>query len=361
MSASGAGSNAQVPGSADVYMAGWQMAPYDLSSVAYSDSPSGSGSSYSEIVPYSPLGAGFERKEKQYVISSRFQRAASRALSSPPLSPDGLVSWSSLRIPHLRRKVAVRSATKVRSVPRTPPRPRLLCGAMAGARTSPKKGGGVGDEEEGVANLQAVNAGRLCMLPKPLIELLQMHPISTADSVSSSTGAQEGREGRGNTTSVMSLCDITDAHELAQALVCVADRLEACQMQVQTSVYKQHLAAHSPNISAWLVDALTWQSVATAAGGAHNVDSGAVEAGDGVVQGGGEGDGRRRGGGKRGDVLFKHDNSATGEVARGVERGLLHLCKQLQSKLSKRVDASVFLSPGRQWLLCCSVLQHAAV
>ena len=105
VSASGGGSLPQPPASADAAVAGWQMAPYDLSSVAYSDSASAAGSSQcSELIPYSPLGAGFDRAEKQYVISSRYQRAASRSVSAAALSPHGLVNWSGLRIrqvPHL--------------------------------------------------------------------------------------------------------------------------------------------------------------------------------------------------------------------------------------------------------------------
>jgi GNAT superfamily N-acetyltransferase len=103
VSASGGGWMPAIAGSGDGSAGGWQMAAYDLSSVAYSDSPSASGSSQcSELVPYSPLGAGFERKEKQYVISTGYQRAASRSVSAvsaaSALSAHGLVNWSHLRI-----------------------------------------------------------------------------------------------------------------------------------------------------------------------------------------------------------------------------------------------------------------------
>ena len=215
-------------------MAGWQMAPYDQSSIAYSDSHSGSGSC-SEIVPYSPLGVGFEHKERQFVVSSRM-RVASRRLSSAArelasLSRRGLVSWNGLRI--VQRKVAIRSGNRMRGVG-SPSWPKLIT-AGSGSPRSPKKSSGLAKAEGYQANVSArtrvVNARQQTMLPEELTELLPALPASSA----------AGAERRRRLAGVLALGSTKDADTLAGALVQLADRFKACIEDVQSTAYAQRV------------------------------------------------------------------------------------------------------------------------
>jgi hypothetical protein len=364
-------------------MAGWQMAPYDLSSVAYSDSHSGSGS-YSEIVPYSPLGVGFERKERHFVVASR-ARLPPRRLGAPPLSPDGLVSWHGLRI--VRRKVAMRAGNshRVRAAG-SASSPRLLGnGGSISCPRSPKKGGGNGAAAAALAaKPAALGARQRMMLPRELTELLQVAP-------SGSARAGDPLKLAG----VMDLRSTQEAETLAQALLQLADRFKACIDDVHHSVRdrprhvaRAPVAAPASRLSAladveisggegggggssqndaqaaacnggsWLAETMSWlrggnRATPAAAQGeqAHGGQAGGpANSAPAVAAADAEHDVDMLGGADSGGaagvaVGAPPADDVSAAIWRAVERAVLHGCEQVQARLSRRVDAHIFLVP----------------
>jgi hypothetical protein len=394
LSVSCAGSCVQIHGSADCSMAGWQMAPYDASSIAYSDSHSGSGSSLSEIVPYSPLGVGFERKEARgsgggrerfYKISSRLQRAAARSLSAPAFLPPGLVNWNNVRIRQVR-KVVRTAAPRVRAV-----RPKLLGSGEGEGRATPRKAGraGAGEaKEEAVAGVKVVNARKLCMLPAQLTDLLLLSPSMQGAGAAKGSGTPAGvlNNGKGQGPGLYSL---EDAEALARALLHIADRLQACLLDVDPSRQDGHAggdggeragqgdlksgedaaaaamcdegageggkesrvevrdgggAAREDGRSSWLSQAMAWLrgGVGVKEDGEawEDAEDGSCRAG--VKESGAGTHGSRDGGegeeGAQGDVEMGPEYR---DVASAVERGVLRECEQVQGRLSKKALCQV--------------------
>ena len=353
VSVSGMGSAAHVPISGhDVSLAGWQMAPYDLSSVAYSDSLSGSGS-YPEIVPYSPLGVGFERKESRerstssaFKLANSFRRAASRHGLNSPLSPDGLVSWNGLRIRQVRRKVLVRSGSALRRS-----QPRLLGNGRVGSggvRTSPKKGGGVTGEKE--KKQAPINAKELSMLPAALTALL-----------SPGTARDKGAAQSARPTEMMPKWQsVAEADRYAHALLQCADRLEACLADVRMSVShsqpqpraqtllpstkeNEMVPADKPepqphHAGNWLSQTMAWLR--------GSVTEESAPAQEEIV--------RRKKlpgppvairTGTVGDDAVNDIDDESKHVTRAVEIEVLKGCEHVLRRLAKRVDSHIFLQP----------------
>ena len=281
----------------------------------------------------------------------------------------------------VRRKVCMRTVRRAAT-------PKLL-GIGPAATRSPKKARTPAETKlvKNDRSRAAATACAPCMLPRPLVELLAAaSPPPSSPTSSVKIGGDLSLRSL-PVPALLSGIKAQEVHKLLEALVKMADRLAACLDDVRATVLKQahqlepqpqpqlEQEAHTPaagssarctnapaegqHARTWLAHAMAWlrglQPADTLAHRAPQTKPAQDEQDEQVLLGhqppppppptqvecAEVSEAVRDVGGAAGE----EEEGMTAHVSQALESALLLECKSLQARLSKRVDAAIFLTP----------------